>query len=141
MDNRLQLKRTIASSIESIFKALTDPEELKQWFAPEGMTTPIVNFKPKIGSSYRICMQGKDGKQYCSVGKIQELEEPIKLVLSWKWEGVDSKETLLTFSLKKVDENVTELILIHEGFTSEKDMGEHKKGWTTALNKLEEHLR
>lgn len=141
MDNKLELKRTIASSIERIFKALTNPEELKQWFAPEGMTTPVVDFKPKIGSSYRICMQGKDGKQYCSVGNVQELDEPTKLVMSWKWEGVESKETLLTISLRKVDDHTTELTLTHEGFMNEKDMGEHKKGWIGTLNKLEKHLR
>lgn len=54
---QLVIERTLAASPELVFDAFTDPEQLTQWWWPEGFTCPAAEVDLRVGGTYRIAMQ------------------------------------------------------------------------------------
>jgi len=65
---------------ERVFRAWTEPEELKQWWGPRMFTTPVARIDLRPGGKYFNCMRAPDGKDYCSTGEFREVVAPEKLV-------------------------------------------------------------
>lgn len=60
-DRELVLTRLIDAPRETLFRAWTDPELLKRWFAPLPYTTPVAELDVRPGGASRIVMHGPDG--------------------------------------------------------------------------------
>ena len=61
-DRELTLTRLIDAPREKLYRAWTDPQLLKQWFAPLPYTTPVAELDVRPGGSAFIVMRGPDGK-------------------------------------------------------------------------------
>lgn len=147
--NEVKLTRILKAPIENVWHAWTKPENMKNWFSPEGMTNPEIVVDLKKGGTYRIVMEGHNmpdpnhnGKMAVG-GEYIEINKPNLLKFSWRWEGVpvETHTTIITINLKKIDENSTELTLIHNGFADEKMRSEHNRGWISTFNKLDLFLK
>ena len=57
----VHLTRTIKASREAVFRAWTEPEQMKQWMAPEGMDLPVVEADVRVGGAYQIQMLSPEG--------------------------------------------------------------------------------
>ncbi len=123
---------------EELFEAFTNPEVLKNWYAPEGLSIPEVTADAKVGGKHRVVMQAPDGKQHIANGVYREVIPGKKLVYTWKWEAGDmsSDDTLITVEFKPKGDK-TEVLMIHEGLPSEKEVQMHTQGWASCLMKLE----
>ena len=60
-DRDLVVTRIIAAPREKLFRAWTEPELLKQWFAPLPFTTPVAELDVRPGGSSLVVMRGPDG--------------------------------------------------------------------------------
>jgi uncharacterized protein YndB with AHSA1/START domain len=60
-DRELVLTRLIDAPREKLFRAWTDPELLRQWFAPLPYTTPTAELDVRPGGSSLIVMRAPDG--------------------------------------------------------------------------------
>lgn len=134
---RLQIVRRYSASREAVFEALTEPSLLARWFAPsDQMEAHVDRFEARVGGAYRIEMRHVSGAVHTAVGTVREIEPPQKLVYTWKWEGGVMPDTLVTWTLKEVDDG-TELTLVHERFPNEEARQQHEQGWTSIFEKLE----
>ena len=79
-DRELVLTRLINAPREKVYRAWTDPELLKQWFAPKPYTTPIVEVDVRPGGSAYFVMRGPDGKDLPNRGVYLEVVPNEKLV-------------------------------------------------------------
>jgi uncharacterized protein YndB with AHSA1/START domain len=133
----LRLSRTIAASPEEVFRAWTDPAEMKEWYCPEGGTVDAAEVDLAVGGRFRVAMRMPDGV-HVAYGVYREIEPPRKLVFTWQWESDESRggETLVTLEFKERDGS-TELVLTHERFATAESRDGHEQGWASALNKLE----
>ena len=61
-ERELVLTRVIDAPREKLFRAWTEPELLKQWFAPLPYTTPAAELDVRPGGSSLVVMRGPDGK-------------------------------------------------------------------------------
>src|SRR5260370_20517285 len=68
LDRELVLSRIINAPRERVFKAWTDPELLKQWFAPLPYTTPVAALDVRPGAPNLIVMPDPDRKQFPNRG-------------------------------------------------------------------------
>jgi len=139
----LSVRRLYHASRERVFRAWTDPEQLKKWFAvSEGFTTPIADVDLRVGGRYRLGMQppGDDGVLIVG-GVYQQISPPEKLVFTWRWESpnADEPETLVTVEFNEQG-NDTEVILTHELFTDIPQRDKHGEGWIGCMNNLERLL-
>ena len=81
-DRELVLTRLIDAPREKLFKAWTDPELLKQWFAPKPWTTPFAELDVRPGGSSLIVMRSPDGNEYPNPGVYLEVVENERLVVT-----------------------------------------------------------
>lgn len=137
-DTSLQVSRRIRADAETVFRAWTDPEELRQWSCPEGATVEDAQVDLRVGGKYRVRMKGSEGEIHTAVGVYRAIEPARRLVYTWDWEEDDHKigESLVTVEFKKRGD-ATEVILTHERFPNGEATKAHEKGWTSCLNRLE----
>lgn len=139
----LQLRRALRVPREKVFRAWTDPDRLKKWFAvAAGYTTPIAEVDLKVGGRYRLGMQPPENDSLLIVGGVyQEILPPEKLVFTWQWEtdNADESETLVTVEFRERD-GLTEIILKHELFDDVMSRDKHGAGWAGCLDHLERLL-
>jgi uncharacterized protein YndB with AHSA1/START domain len=79
-DRELMLTRLINAPREKVYRAWTDPELLKQWFAPLPYTTPVVELDVRPGGSAFFVMRGPDGKDLPNRGVYLEVVPSERLV-------------------------------------------------------------
>lgn len=137
-ERTLRLERRFAAAPARVYRAFTDPAELKRWWGPEGFTTPEAKLDVRVGGAYALTMKAPDGALYYLSGAFRVVDPPKRLVYTWTWKegGYGGVPTLVTLDFK-ADGKGTLLRLTHEAMTSEEMLGDHKDGWTSALDKLE----
>lgn len=67
---------------EKLFKAWTDPEQIKQWFAPAPLTVPVAEMDVRAGGASLIIMRGSDGIEFPNHGVFLEVVENERLVFT-----------------------------------------------------------
>jgi len=138
----LTLTRDYAAPPERVWRAWTDPEALKQWWAPgAGDAVSVAEFDVRVGGRFRICFGGKDGNEHECAGVYQEVAKPKKLVFTWSWpRSTPERESLVTIVFNARGSG-TELVFKHERFFDEKARDDHKRGWSSLLDKLDRFMK
>jgi uncharacterized protein YndB with AHSA1/START domain len=133
----LRLTRTFAAPREKVFRAWTDPEEVKRWFHPPGYATPTTEIDLRVGGKYRVGMRKlPDGEIFYLSGTYREVRRPERVVYTWQWETEpELGDTLVTVEFHDRGGS-TEIVLTHELFPSEKARQEHERGWSGGLDNL-----
>src|SRR5437762_9619047 len=70
--NELVITRIFDAPPERVWKALTDPREMKQWWGPKGFTAPFISVDLRVGGVFRYCMRSEE--------HTSELQSPMYLV-------------------------------------------------------------
>jgi uncharacterized protein YndB with AHSA1/START domain len=135
-DRELVLSRLINAPREKVYRAWTEPELLKQWFAPKPYTTPIVEIDVRPGGSAYFVMRGPDGKDLPNRGVYLEVvpneklvstdayvkawepsEKPfMTLILTFEDEGGKTRYTARVRHWTVADREVHEKMGFHEGW-------------------------
>jgi uncharacterized protein YndB with AHSA1/START domain len=83
-EQQITITRVFDAPRELVFKAWTDPEQVAQWFGPEGFDTPrdSVEIDLRVGGRFNLRMvRGGSGQEYPVRYEIVEFREPELLVL------------------------------------------------------------
>ena len=135
----LRLERTIRAPRARVFQAWTDPEEMKKWSAPEGMTIPEGEQDLRVGGKYRAVMMEPNGTKRVVLGEYREVTPPSRLVYTHAWlvgNGESSEttpQTMVTVEFFEEDE-ATRVVLTQTGFTNKQSRDGHEGGWSSALD-------
>ena len=78
----LILERVIDAPREKVFAAWTDPEQMKQWFAPKPWTTPHVETDLRAGGSSLVVMRSPEGQEIPCQGVYLEVVPNERLVFT-----------------------------------------------------------
>jgi uncharacterized protein YndB with AHSA1/START domain len=81
-ERELVLTRIIDAPREKVFRAWTDPELLKQWFAPLPYTTPVAELDVRPGGANLIVMRGPEGNDMPNRGVYLDVVENERLVFT-----------------------------------------------------------
>lgn len=140
----LFLRRAIRAKPEKIFNAWTEPELLKQWFAPLPWTVSKVETDVCVGGTNLIVMRSPEGQEFPGYGVYLEVIKNQRLVFSnaftKAWEPSDQKPLMvveLTFDQQGDFTNYTARVrhwTIADREAHEK-MGFHQ-GWGTCAKQL-----
>ena len=71
--NDLVLTRVLDAPRDKLWRCWTEPELLKQWFAPKPWTTPHVEIDLRVGGASLVVMRGPDGQEFPNPGVYLEL--------------------------------------------------------------------
>lgn len=78
----LVLTRLIPAPAAALYRAWTEPDLLKRWFAPKPFTVALAETDPRPGGTTRIVLRGPDGTEYPSTGVYLELVENARIVFT-----------------------------------------------------------
>ena len=116
---------------EVIWKALTDKNEMKQWYFD------LKEFNAEPGFRFSFT-GGKDGREYLHLCEVKDVIAGKKLSYTWKYEGLPG-ESKVIFELFP-EEKKTRLKLTHEGIetfpsASNPDFAKENfvQGWTDII--------
>jgi uncharacterized protein YndB with AHSA1/START domain len=125
------IERTFNASADRIWKAISDKNQMKQWYFD------IAKFKPEVGNEFEFEGNTPDGTCYLHKCKVVEVVIGKKLKYSWRYEGFEGI-SFVTFELFPEGDK-TRLKLTHEGletfpankpdFAKENFVG----GWTALI--------
>ena len=124
------IERNFNASPERIWKAISDKDQMKQWYFD------IANFKPEVGSEFEFQGTTPDGVCYLHKCKVIDSVPNKKLKYSWRYDGYEGN-SFVTFELFP-EGNKTKLRLTHEGletFPPKKDFAKENfvQGWTELI--------
>jgi uncharacterized protein YndB with AHSA1/START domain len=137
----LRLTRTFAAPRKKVFRAWTDPEELKKWWGPEGYATPTAEVDLRVGGKYRLgMMKLPKGDIFYLSGTYREVRPPERLVYTWVWEGSPELSEMLVTVEFRARGKETEIHVTHELFPTAKAREDHEKGWSSCLDRLAKAL-
>jgi uncharacterized protein YndB with AHSA1/START domain len=135
----VRIVRTIEAPREEVFRAWTDPEQLRRWWGPGEFTCPEAEVDLRPGGTYRLVMQPTAGDPFVLGGTFREVEAPERLVYTWRWEtgpAADGSESLVRVEFHDRGDT-TELVLVHSGFPPGHGPAPYQMGWEGGLVKLE----
>ncbi len=141
-NTKLVIKRVIQAPRARVYQAWTDPAQLREWFAPEGVRTRSIAADVRVGGKYRWDLITEQGENWAAFGEYRELVPEKKIVFTWQWDDDQAWEnhtSIVTVELFD-SRGGTELRLTHEQLPSEESRDRHSEGWNSLLNRLEQFL-
>jgi uncharacterized protein YndB with AHSA1/START domain len=78
--NEIRITRIYDASVETVWDAWTDPDQVVQWWGPRGFTTTTYSKDVSPGGSWVYNMRGPDGTDYPNRANYLEVEKYAKLV-------------------------------------------------------------
>ncbi|HZD24658.1 MAG TPA: SRPBCC family protein [Alphaproteobacteria bacterium] len=81
-ERELTLTCVIDAPPAAVYRAWTEPELMKQWFAPRPYTTPVIEVDVRPGGGSHIVMRAPDGNDIPMHGVYLEVVENARLVFT-----------------------------------------------------------
>jgi len=134
------VERTFKAAVDTVWKAITDLDQMKQWYFEE-----MESFKPVVGFETRFTIH-HEGKLFPHILKVTEVKTGTRITYSWRFEG-NPGESFVTFELFAEGRNMR-LKLTHVGLETfrpdrypDLSRKNHLRGWTSLIGEsLKEFL-
>jgi uncharacterized protein YndB with AHSA1/START domain len=130
------IERTFQAPVSKVWKAITDKNEMKQWYFD------LKEFKPEVGFEFQF-EGGPPDKIYLHLCKVTEVIEGKKITYSWRYDGYEGN-SFVTWELFPEGES-TRLKLTHAGLdtfpASNPDLAKENfaAGWTDIIGRSLSH--
>jgi len=125
--------RRIKASPAKVWAAITQPDQMIQWWGPDAGPTLRADVDVRPGGRFSVVFRLLNGDEHNPTGIYREVIPERKLVFTWDLPG--ERESLVTFLLEPI-EGGTELTLRHEHLPDEAQLESHEQGWIGLLDKL-----
>ena len=79
-----------------VFKIMTDPELIPQWWGPRSLTTTVEKMEPWAGGSWRYVVSSNNGGKWIFFGVNHAVEAPLRHVYTNEYEGLPGEVSLET---------------------------------------------
>lgn len=145
MTHELVLERVLDAPREKVFRCWTDPELLKQWFAPQPWSIARVDQDWRPGGRANIVMRSPEGQEFPNEGVFLEIAPNAKIVTTdaftegWRPSGKPFMVAEVTFA--DAGAGRTRYVAIARHW-SEEDRRKHEamgfhEGWGQVASQLE----
>ena len=123
------VERILNAPLANVWKALTDVEEMRQWYFD------LKEFRPEVGFEFEFVVE-HEGNRYHHLCKITEVVPQKKIAYTWRYKG-EPGDSLVTFELFAEGEK-TRVKVTHTGIESFPKTPAYarqnfEKGWTQLI--------
>jgi uncharacterized protein YndB with AHSA1/START domain len=135
---QLVIARIIDAPQEMVFQAWVDPEQVVEWYGPQGLSLSHVEMDVRPGGKWRKCMRSAEGKEYWRWGVYRQVIPPRRLSFTYYSDDIHASpdhEMLVTVSFEKLGTK-TKLTLRQTALENEASRDSHKWGWTSTIERL-----
>lgn len=109
-ESTLVVEQTFTISAGKIWKAISDKNEMKQWYFD------LEDFRPEMGFEFRF-WGGTETNRYLHFCEVTRAEPDKMLAYSWRYDGYPGK-TEVRFEITPVSSTESKLKLSHTGLES-----------------------
>jgi uncharacterized protein YndB with AHSA1/START domain len=136
MTDELVSRRVLRSPRELVWRCLTEPAELAQFWGPRGMSTPLDGIVVELhtGGRFETGMVGEHGS-HRMLATFTEVVAPERLAWVEPASGMHTTSTLTDLG-----DGSTELVIRQRHVPEPMRSPEARVGFLSSLDKLEEHL-
>ena len=133
--------REFDAPLELVFDVLTEPEHVRNWFAPFTDVVTECSIDLRVGGSYHIVFVTEDGTECSFRGTYLEVEPPTRTVATWLFEGWPDADAVETVELHEADGVTT--LTVRLAFRDEAGRAHMTRsdGQEDSFDKLEDYLR
>ena len=139
----LVLTRLIHAPPEKLFRAWTEPELLRQWFAPLPYTTPVAELDVRPGGANLVVMRDPEGRDHPNRGVYLEVVPNERLVITdayvGAWEPSEKPFMTVILTFEKVGEGTRYTARVRHWTEADREtheaMGFHE-GWGRCADQL-----
>lgn len=132
MENKpFVIERTYNAPVDKVWKAITDKDDMKQWYFD------LAEFRPEVGFEFRFEGGPDENTRYLHVCVVTEVMVDKKLTYSWRYDGYAGMSHV-TFELFPEGDK-TRLVLTHAGLetfpanVSDFAVKNFVEGWTAIV--------
>lgn len=133
-EHSARVTKAVAADRMLVWEAFTSADALASWFWPPRFAT-TATMDARQGGAWSI--RSAPAAMGAS-GTVLRAVEPERLELTWRWDG-EGEETRVVVALAEAAEG-TEVVVVHDGFTSEEAAADHVEGWADCLDRLATRL-
>lgn len=135
----LKIDRLISAPRERVYKAWTDPEQMRQWFAPKPFELVVTKMDFRVGGRFEMAMKGPDGSRFPFTGTYRVIEPGKKL--EWTGEFAEGPVDQMTTTVTFADEGGKTRVAAHQRFFVMTETIKHatagaKQGWGMTMDQL-----
>ena len=136
MSEDLVYRRIFRAPRELVWRCLTEPAELVQFWGPRGMSTPLDGIVVELhpGGRFETAMVGEHAT-HRMVAVFTEVHTPERLAWIEPGNGMHT-----TTTLTDLGDGSTEVVIRQRHVPEPMRLPEARAGFLTSLDKLEEHL-
>ena len=139
---QIEITRVYDAPRALVWSAWTEPEQLVQWWGPEGWSTPLetVTMDVRPGGDFRLTSVSGEGAEMPVVGVYREVVEQERLVLDEPAEGSwhEGAESAVTFT--DLGDGRTEVVIRATIQTTDEMRQSAERGMRATFDRLGEHL-
>lgn len=127
------IEKTVDAPVSKVWKALTDKEDMKQWYFD------LEEFRPVQGFEFSFNGKGKTGETMVHLCRVIEVVPERKLGYTWRYRGYEGNSVVI-FDLSP-EGNSTRVKLTHSGLDSFPATEDFRRenfmmGWTQLIGNL-----
>jgi uncharacterized protein YndB with AHSA1/START domain len=108
MSKPVRVTRTLHTTPEQIWNALTNPKEMAKWYFD------IPGFNPKVGYTFRFTSGPSPEKQYVHLCEVTNAVMHKALSYHWSYDGFEG-QSLVAFVIKPLIDGRTRIRVTHTG--------------------------
>jgi uncharacterized protein YndB with AHSA1/START domain len=130
-DREIRIERIFDAPRERVWKAMTDPALVAQWWG-RGNRLVIERFEPVRGGHWRFVEHAPEGPHGFE-GRFREVVAPERVVETFEWDGMPGHVVVNTMTLEDLGDGRTRLVTVSMFFTTEERDGMIASGMEQGL--------
>ncbi len=143
----LKLTRILHAPRETVFKAWSSAEHVKQWFCPETFTVADATVEMRVGGAFNVCMRSPANEDHWTRGTFVEVTSNVRLVIDMQ--AVDSggkplfkvyTEVNFSDALGGTQLDIVQTYTVFDASAAATMIAGAREGWRTTLDKLEKEV-
>jgi uncharacterized protein YndB with AHSA1/START domain len=131
-DREMHIERVFNAPRERVWRALTEPALLAQWWG-RGNELTIERLEVRRGGHWRF-VEHAPGGPYGFEGRYREVTPPERLSLTFEWDGTPGQVVVNTMVLEDLGDGRTKLLGTMQFFTAEDRDGMVRSGMEGGMN-------
>ncbi|RKH33079.1 polyketide cyclase [Corallococcus praedator] len=131
-DREVRTERIFNATRERVWKAMTDPALVAQWWG-RGNTLVIERLEVQRGGHWRFVEHTPDG-QHGFEGRFREVTPPERMVRTFEWDGMPGHVIVESTMLEDLGDGRTKVITLSLFHTTEERDGMVQSGMTEGMN-------
>jgi len=133
----LRLHRHYDATPEEVWRAWTQPEEMRRWWGPgNNDLVHLAEADVRVGGRFRVAVTSDSDEALEVSGVYSEVVPNRKLVFTWAAKSAPEQESKVAVTFEPSGGG-TDLTLLHEQFPDSGVRDAHEEGWSNALAKID----